>query len=147
MFSFTRLGGADPVLGVEMASTGEVACFGADMHEAFLKSLVATNFALPKSSVLFGAEGAVLHDLVKSAHKLKALGFKLYGTPAAADFFNARGVETVVRARAARRSGPAGKRFDKPETKSIQATHEHSPNHPRLGASGRSLAGRLRRRG
>ena len=42
MFSFTRLGGADPILGVEMASTGEVACFGIDVHEAFLKSLVST---------------------------------------------------------------------------------------------------------
>lgn len=42
MFSFTRLGGADPVLGVEMASTGEVACFGIDVHEAFLKSLIST---------------------------------------------------------------------------------------------------------
>lgn len=37
MFSFTRLRGADPVLGVEMASTGEVACFGANAQEAFLK--------------------------------------------------------------------------------------------------------------
>ena len=96
MFSFTRLGGADPVLGVEMASTGEVACFGADMHEAFLKSLVATNFALPKTSILFGAEGPVLHDLVKSAYKLKKLGFTIYGTVEAAEFFNARGVPTVV---------------------------------------------------
>lgn len=47
MFSFTRLRGADPVLGVEMASTGEVACFGADQHEAFLKAMVAANFELP----------------------------------------------------------------------------------------------------
>eukprot|EP01035_Chromulina_nebulosa_P017478 gene17478-23030_t len=45
MFSFTRLGGADPILGVEMASTGEVACFGADVHEAFLKALVSTGSA------------------------------------------------------------------------------------------------------
>jgi carbamoyl-phosphate synthase (ammonia) len=52
MFSFTRLRGADPVLGVEMASTGEVACFGADQHEAFLKALVAANFELPKEGIL-----------------------------------------------------------------------------------------------
>jgi carbamoylphosphate synthase large subunit len=44
MFSFTRLRGADPKLGVEMASTGEVACFGADKHEAFLKRLVKRDF-------------------------------------------------------------------------------------------------------
>lgn len=42
MFSFTRLAGADPVLGVEMASTGEVACFGSDKHEAFLKAMLST---------------------------------------------------------------------------------------------------------
>src|SRR6202012_2200103 len=43
-FSFSRLSGADPVLGVEMASTGEVACFGTDKYDAYLKSLLATGF-------------------------------------------------------------------------------------------------------
>merc|ERR1712238_194247 len=47
MFSFTRLRGADPTLGVEMASTGEVACFGDDTHAAFIQSLLATGFKLP----------------------------------------------------------------------------------------------------
>ena len=46
-FSFTRLRGADPTLGVEMSSTGEVACFGQDVHEAFLQALVASTFKLP----------------------------------------------------------------------------------------------------
>ena len=55
MFSFTRLRGADPVLGVEMASTGEVACFGATAHEAFLKALVAANFVMPKKAILVSA--------------------------------------------------------------------------------------------
>lgn len=50
MFSFTRLRGADPTLGVEMSSTGEVACFGKDIHEAFLQSLLATTFKLPQRS-------------------------------------------------------------------------------------------------
>lgn len=48
IFSFTRLRGADPTLGVEMSSTGEVACFGKDLHEAFLQALLASNFKLPK---------------------------------------------------------------------------------------------------
>lgn len=48
IFSFTRLRGADPTLGVEMHSTGEVACFGTTVHEAFLQSLLASNFRLPK---------------------------------------------------------------------------------------------------
>jgi carbamoylphosphate synthase large subunit len=47
IFSFTRLRGADPTLGVEMSSTGEVACFGKDVHEAFLQALLASNFKLP----------------------------------------------------------------------------------------------------
>jgi len=46
-FSFTRLRGADPTLGVEMSSTGEVACFGHDVHEAFLQALLASTFKLP----------------------------------------------------------------------------------------------------
>ncbi|CAN0548160.1 unnamed protein product, partial [Ectocarpus sp. 12 AP-2014] len=47
MFSFTRLRGADPTLGVEMSSTGEVAAFGRDTNEAFIQALVATGFKLP----------------------------------------------------------------------------------------------------
>ena len=49
-FSFTRLRGADPTLGVEMSSTGEVACFGHDVHEAFLQALLASTFQLPSKS-------------------------------------------------------------------------------------------------
>ncbi|KAF8953665.1 hypothetical protein BDZ97DRAFT_1767230 [Flammula alnicola] len=52
-FSFSRLSGADPVLGVEMASTGEVACFGHDKYEAYLKALISTGIILPKKNILF----------------------------------------------------------------------------------------------
>lgn len=52
-FSFSRLSGADPVLGVEMASTGEVACFGKDKYEAYLKGLIATGIVPPKKNILF----------------------------------------------------------------------------------------------
>ena len=97
MFSFTRLGGADPVLGVEMASTGEVACFGANHHEAFLKSLMATNFALPKDSILLSSTNADLPELVHSAYKLGALGFKLMATPDTAAYLAARGIAVTVR--------------------------------------------------
>ena len=51
-FSFSRLRGADPVLGVEMASTGEVACFGKTRAEAFLKALLGTGFKLPKQNIV-----------------------------------------------------------------------------------------------
>jgi carbamoyl-phosphate synthase (ammonia) len=96
MFSFTRLRGADPVLGVEMASTGEVACFGADKHEAFLKSLVATNFELPKNSILISAQEQYLHDLVHSVFKLQQLGYKLYATPATSKFLSAHNITNTL---------------------------------------------------
>lgn len=51
-FSFTRLAGADVKLGVEMTSTGEVACFGEDRYEAYLKALLSTGFNLPEKTVL-----------------------------------------------------------------------------------------------
>ena len=51
-FSFARLSGADFMLGVEMASTGEVACFGEDRYEAYLKALTSTGFRIPKKSIL-----------------------------------------------------------------------------------------------
>ncbi len=51
-FSFSRLKGADPTLGVEMASTGEVACLGEDVQEAFLKSLLSAGYTLPKKGIL-----------------------------------------------------------------------------------------------
>lgn len=52
MFSFSRLRGADVLLGVEMSSTGEVACFGKDRYQAYLKSLVSSGIRLPKKCIL-----------------------------------------------------------------------------------------------
>lgn len=51
-FSFSRLAGADFMLGVEMASTGEVACFGDNRHEAYLKAMMSTGFSIPEKSIL-----------------------------------------------------------------------------------------------
>ena len=51
-FSFSRLAGADFMLGVEMASTGEVACFGENRYEAYLKALLSTGFKMPKKTIL-----------------------------------------------------------------------------------------------
>ena len=64
MFSFTRLGGADPILGVEMASTGEVACFGVDVHEAFLKAMLSTGFKLPEKSIALTIPRDLLEEVV-----------------------------------------------------------------------------------
>ena len=52
MFSFSRLQGADVLLGVEMASTGEVACFGENRYEAYLKAQLSTGFQIPKKNIL-----------------------------------------------------------------------------------------------
>jgi carbamoyl-phosphate synthase large subunit len=81
-FSFQRLLGSDPVLGVEMHSTGEVACFGETVEEAYLKSLISTHFKLPEagSSIMICArEGAFgsLEGAVDSASKLASRGFNL----------------------------------------------------------------------
>jgi carbamoyl-phosphate synthase large subunit len=59
-FSFTRLKGSDPVLGVEMSSTGEVACLGDDFNEAFLKSCFSTGFRFPGKGVMLST-GKPLH--------------------------------------------------------------------------------------
>lgn len=80
-FSFSRLSGADPILGVEMSSTGEVACFGESMEEAFLKSLLSTGFRLPKKNILLTL--GPLEDKIEfldSARKLNEMGYDIYAT-------------------------------------------------------------------
>jgi carbamoyl-phosphate synthase large subunit len=92
-FSFERLAGADPVLGVEMASTGEVATLGDSLEEAFLKALAASGFRAPKKTILLsiGPLEAKL-DFLASAKKLELLGFKLYATNKTARFLKRRKV-------------------------------------------------------
>lgn len=95
-FSYGRIKGADPLLYVEMASTGEVACFGGTYHEALLKSMMAAGFRLPKKNVLLslGKEENKV-KLLPAVRKLHELGFTLYGTEHTADFLNAEGVPTT----------------------------------------------------
>jgi carbamoyl-phosphate synthase large subunit len=80
-FSFSRLRGADPRLGVEMASTGEVASFGHDVHEAFLHAYLAGGGTIPQKGILLSI--GTLEDkleFIPSAKKLTALGYTLYAT-------------------------------------------------------------------
>jgi carbamoyl-phosphate synthase/aspartate carbamoyltransferase len=93
-FSFTRLAGADPVLGVEMASTGEVACYGKTKHEAFLKAMIARNFKLPKQNILLML-GEHKDFFVPSAKLLAATGYKLYATAGTHAHLKAHGVDTI----------------------------------------------------
>ena len=77
-----------------MASTGEVACFGDDVYEAFLKSLIATGVSLPKKSVfisLAGDENKV--EFYESAKTLDAIGLKIYATEGTSRFLNKKGIK------------------------------------------------------
>jgi carbamoyl-phosphate synthase large subunit len=98
-FSFSRLEGADPTLGVEMASTGEVACLGWDFDEAFLKALISVGFRFPLSSVLLST-GPVESKaaFLQGAHRLVDMGVSFFATQGTADFLRDNGIEpTVVR--------------------------------------------------
>ena len=80
-FSFSRLQGADPVLGVAMSSTGEVGCIGNDSSEAVLKSMLSVGYKYPKKSVLLSTGSAKQKaDMLDAANLLYAKGYKLYAT-------------------------------------------------------------------
>lgn len=93
-FSFTRLKGSDPVLGVEMSSTGEVACIGDDFHEAFLKSMLSVGFSIPKKGILLST-GIVREktEVIEELRTLQASGLKLYGTQGTSEFYKKHGIE------------------------------------------------------
>jgi carbamoyl-phosphate synthase large subunit len=94
-FSFHRLLNADPVSGVDMASTGEVACIGENFYEALLKSMLSVGYRIPKKSILISSgptRGKV--ELLESARMLKERGFTIYATGGTHNFFQENGVET-----------------------------------------------------
>jgi carbamoyl-phosphate synthase large subunit len=94
MFSFSRLVGADPMLGVEMASTGEVGCFGDDVHEALLHALLATGFRFPKKGVLLSL--GPLQDKYSFADEARIIAdhlkLPIFATPGTADALKALGI-------------------------------------------------------
>lgn len=94
-FSFTRLIGADPTLGVEMSSTGEVGCLGDDFDEAFLKALLSVGNRLPVKNVLLST-GPIEQkaEFVPAARALYEHGIKLYATAGTAEFMRQAGIET-----------------------------------------------------
>ncbi|MBS7249429.1 MAG: carbamoyl-phosphate synthase (glutamine-hydrolyzing) large subunit [Candidatus Freyarchaeota archaeon] len=97
-FSFMRLEGADPVLGVEMVSTGEVACLGESFDEAFLKALLAAEFKVPLNggSVLISVGGKELKDkLLPIAKEFSEMGYKIYATEHTAEAFLREGLDDV----------------------------------------------------
>lgn len=93
MFSFTRLRGADPTLGVEMSSTGEVACYGHTTHEAFMQAMMAANFKLPEKNrtiLLSIASQEFLKEFEPAVAILSKLGYTLYGTPGTCKYYKAK---------------------------------------------------------
>ena len=96
-FSFARLQNADPVLGVDMSSTGEVGCLGDDLNEALLNSLIATGYRLPKQNILISS-GAVKGKvaLLEPARELVKNGYHIYATAGTAKFFKENGVEATA---------------------------------------------------
>lgn len=94
-FSFSRLTGADPILHVEMGSTGEVACFGEDLEEAFLKGELSVGGKIPKKGIFItiGEEGNKI-EFLESARRLTQLNLPIYATEKTAKFLTKNGVKT-----------------------------------------------------
>ncbi|NWZ33050.1 CPSM synthase, partial [Brachypodius atriceps] len=92
VFSWSRLRDADPVLRCEMASTGEVACFGEDVYSAFQKALLATGFTFPKEGILIGIQKSFRPRFLSVAEQLHEQGFKLYATEETSAWLNANDI-------------------------------------------------------
>ncbi|XP_061097457.1 CAD protein isoform X2 [Conger conger] len=96
-FSFSRLAGADVVLGVEMTSTGEVACFGENRYEAYLKAMLSTGFKIPKKNILLSI-GSYKNklELLPTVQTLESLGYNLYASLGTADYYTEHGIKVMA---------------------------------------------------
>ncbi|THG52683.1 carbamoyl-phosphate synthase large subunit, partial [Muribaculum caecicola] len=96
-FSFARLHKADPVLGVDMSSTGEVGCLGKDFDEALLNAMLSVGHHVPKGAVLVSSgdvRGKV--DMLDACQRLADNGYKLYATEGTAKFLNNNGIAATA---------------------------------------------------
>ena len=95
-FSFNRLQKADPVLGVDMASTGEVGCLGDDTNTALLKSMLSVGHRIPDKNILLSMGGPKQKaTLLDAARQLVKNGYKLYATVGSSNFLTENGVENT----------------------------------------------------
>jgi carbamoyl-phosphate synthase large subunit len=96
-FSFSRLQKADPVLGVDMSSTGEVGCIGEDYYDAILKSMLSVGYQIPKKNVLLstGPIKDKVH-LLESCHLLDNHGYEIFATPGTGDFLRGNGIPATI---------------------------------------------------
>lgn len=96
-FSFARLQNADPVLGVDMSSTGEVGCLGDDFDEALLNALIATGYRLPEKNILISSGGVKSKvDMLDAGKMLVENGYNIFATAGTARFFNDNGVRATA---------------------------------------------------
>ncbi len=96
-FSFSRLAKADPVLGVDMSSTGEVGCIGEDFYEAIMKSMFSVGYTIPKKAILLSTGPARSKvELINSARALRMKGYKLYATRGTQQFLANAGIDSEV---------------------------------------------------
>ena len=95
-FSFSRLQGADPVLGVDMSSTGEVGCIGSDTAEALYKAMLAVGQRVPEKSVLLSTGGARQKvAMLDAAHMLHNKGYQIYATSGTHQYLTENGIPAV----------------------------------------------------
>ena len=95
-FSFSRLQKADPVLGVDMSSTGEVGCIGEDFYEAILKSMLSVGYHIPEKNILLSTGPARSKvELINSAKALRNKGYKLFATRGTQRFLESNGIEAT----------------------------------------------------
>ncbi len=96
-FSFSRLQMADPVLGVDMSSTGEVGCLGDDFYEAVLKAMLSVGYHIPRKAILLSTGPARSKvELINSARALLEKGYRLYATRGTKQFYDQYGIETTL---------------------------------------------------
>ncbi len=96
-FSFARLAKADPVLGVDMSSTGEVGCIGESYYDAILQSMLSVGYRIPEKNILISSGPARSKlELLQSAKMLKERGYNLFATGGTHKFFEENGVETTL---------------------------------------------------
>ena len=95
-FSFSRLQKADPVLGVDMASTGEVGCLGLDTSEAILKAMLSVGYQIPKKNILLSTGSAKQKaDMLEAAQLLHEKGYSLFATGGTHQFLTDNGIPAV----------------------------------------------------
>ena len=95
-FSFSRLQGADPVLGVDMSSTGEVGCIGENTSEALLKSMLSVGYKIPQKNILLSTGGPKQKaSMLDAAKKLYEKGYSLYATGGTHKYLNDNGIPAI----------------------------------------------------